>query len=54
MDKATPDRPEISDSVDAEFKGIINYSIIALIQLEKGLSDSADLNEEMVLTSQRE
>ena len=39
-------KQEISDSVDAEFKGIINYSIIALIQLEKGLSDSADLNEE--------
>ena len=39
-------KQEISDSVDAEFKGIINYSIIALIQLEKGLSDSADLNEQ--------
>jgi len=39
-------KQEISDSVDAEFKGIINYSIIALIQLEKGLADSADLNEQ--------
>ncbi len=39
-------KQEVSDTVDGEFKGIINYSIIALIQLEKGLSDSADLNLE--------
>jgi len=39
-------KQEVSDSVDAEFRGIINYSIIALIQLEKGLSDSADLDVE--------
>tara|TARA_Y100001968_G_scaffold332268_1_gene389749 strand:- start:1094 stop:1630 length:537 start_codon:yes stop_codon:yes gene_type:complete len=39
-------RQEVSDSVDGEFKGIINYSIIALIQLEKGLADSADLGIE--------
>ena len=39
-------KQEVGDSVEAEFKGIINYSIIALIQLEKGLSDSADLTQE--------
>ena len=39
-------RQQVSDSVDGEFKGIINYSIIALIQLEKGLADSADLGIE--------
>jgi len=39
-------KQEVSDSVDGEFKGIINYSIIALIQLEKGLADSADLRIE--------
>ena len=39
-------RQQVGDSVEAEFRGIINYSIIALIQLEKGLSDSADLNLE--------
>ena len=39
-------KQEIGDSVEAEFKGIINYSIIALIQLDKGLSDSADLTQE--------
>ena len=38
-------KQEVGDSVEAEFKGIINYSIIALIQLEKGLSDSADLTQ---------
>ena len=36
-------KQEVSDSIDGEFRGIINYSIIALIQLEKGLADSADL-----------
>ena len=39
-------KQEVLDSIDAEFKGIINYSIIALIQLEKGFSDTADLNLE--------
>ena len=39
-------KQEVDDSIEAEFRGIINYSIIALIQLEKGLSDSADLNLE--------
>ena len=39
-------RQEISDSIEAEFRGIINYSIIALIQLEKGLADSPDLSIE--------
>ena len=39
-------KQEVSDTIDGEFRGIINYSIIALIQLEKGLSDSADLSLE--------
>jgi len=39
-------KQEVSDSIDGEFRGIINYSIIALIQLEKGVSDSADLSLE--------
>ncbi|MBJ05466.1 MAG: hypothetical protein CMP65_06195 [Flavobacteriales bacterium] len=39
-------RQEVGDSIEAEFKGIINYSVIALIQLEKGFSDSPDLNNE--------
>ncbi len=37
-------KQEVSNTVEGEFKGIINYSIIALIQLEKGLADSADLD----------
>ena len=43
-------KQEISDTIDGEFRGIINYSIIALIQLEKGLSDSADLSLEIVFS----
>ncbi len=39
-------KQEVSDTIDGEFRGIINYSIIALIQIEKGVSDSADLSLE--------
>jgi hypothetical protein len=39
-------RQEVSDSIEAEYRGILNYSIIALIQLEKGLYDSPDLSVE--------
>ena len=39
-------KQEISDSIENEFKGIINYSIIALIQLEKGMADNPDLNKD--------
>src|SRR5690606_705601 len=31
-----------------EFIGIINYSVMALIQLEKGVAEQPDLNEEEV------
>jgi len=37
-------KQQVNDSVEGEFQGIINYSIIALIQLDKGLADNADLN----------
>ena len=39
-------KQEVNDSVDGEFQGIINYSIIALIQVDKGLAHTADLNLE--------
>ncbi|RPG60415.1 MAG: DUF1599 domain-containing protein [Flavobacteriales bacterium TMED191] len=37
-------KQQVNDSVEGEFQGIINYSIIALIQIDKGLADNADLN----------
>ena len=37
-------KQQVNDSIDGEFRGIINYSIIALIQIEKGLVDSPDLD----------
>ena len=40
----------VSDTIDGEFRGIINYSVIALIQIEKGLADSADLDSEEAST----
>lgn len=35
---------KVEDDVKGEFIGIINYSIIALIQLEKGIATAPDLN----------
>lgn len=42
---------KIAESVKSEYIGIINYAVIALIQLEKGASDTIDLttNEAVVL-----
>ena len=37
-------KQQVIDSIDGEFRGIINYSIIALIQIEKGSVESPDLN----------
>ena len=37
------DKKMVDESEEDEFMAIVNYSIIGLIQLEKGLSD--DLNE---------
>ena len=35
---------KIDEGQESEFIGIINYSIMALIQIEKGISDDADMN----------
>ena len=37
---------KIDEGVTSEFMGILNYSIMALIQLEKGVADQADMNVE--------
>ncbi len=37
---------KIVEGITPEFVGIVNYSIMALIQLELGFSDSADLDEQ--------
>ncbi len=36
---------KIADDESSEFIGIINYSVMALIQLEKGVSEEPDLSE---------
>jgi len=36
---------KIQESVRSEFIGIFNYAVIALIQLELGISDTVDLND---------
>ena len=35
---------KIDEGQEPEFIGIINYSIMALIQIEKGVSDDPDMN----------
>lgn len=35
---------KIDEGIIPEFIGIVNYSIIALIQLEKGVADAEDLS----------
>ncbi|UBM61257.1 DUF1599 domain-containing protein [Candidatus Sulfidibacterium hydrothermale] len=37
---------KIKEGIVPEFIGIVNYSVMALIQLEKGVADSPDLDEE--------
>lgn len=40
---------KVKENEDSEFVGIINYSIMALIQIELGISEKADLNAEEAL-----
>lgn len=39
----------VEEGIDNEFLGIINYGIIALIQLELGISDEGKMNEKEVM-----
>jgi len=40
---------KIDEGIRSEYIGIVNYCIMALIQLEKGTSESADLTEDETL-----
>lgn len=40
------DTRKVEEDEKSEFIGILNYSVIALIQLEKGISDQPDLRDE--------
>jgi len=40
---------KIDEGIQSEYIGIVNYCIMALIQLEKGTSESADLTEDETL-----
>ena len=39
----------VEDRMDGEFIGILNYSLMALVQCEKGIANEPDLNEEEAL-----
>jgi hypothetical protein len=42
---------KVEEGVASEYKGIVNYCIMALVQLEKGYTEDSDLsNEEMMHT----
>ena len=43
------DEKKVDEGEDAEFIGIVNYSIMALIQLELGVADQPDLSNEEVM-----
>lgn len=40
---------KVEEDISNEFVGIVNYSIIALIQLEKGVVDQPDMDNEQVV-----
>jgi len=42
---------KVGDSIEGEFIGILNYSLMALIQLEKGVAEQPDLNVENAVKS---
>ncbi len=39
----------VEESEEAEFIAIVNYAVIGLIQLEKGLSEDLDADAEEIL-----
>lgn len=45
---------KIAEGIEPEFQGIVNYSIMALIQLEKGASDTPDMTAAQALQLYRE
>jgi hypothetical protein len=40
---------KIADNIEGEFIGIINYSVMALIQIEKGIAQQPDLDTETAI-----
>ena len=42
---------KIGDSIYGEFIGILNYSVMALIQLDKGIAEQPDLNVEEAVSA---
>jgi len=40
---------KVNEGIEDEYKAIVNYSIMALIQLEKGYSEDSDMNDKLLL-----
>lgn len=45
----TKEHQKVDEGVIPEFTGIVNYSVMALIQLDLGIADEPDLDEKKVL-----
>lgn len=45
----TKGKSKVDEGIIPEFTGIVNYSVMALIQLELGIAEEADLNEDQVV-----
>lgn len=41
---------KVDEGVDSEYRGIVNYSVMALIQLEKGYSEEDELGKEKIIS----
>lgn len=42
---------KVADSIEGEFIGILNYSVMALIQLDKGIADQPDMDIDSALNA---
>ncbi len=45
---------KVGEGIEVEFIGIVNYSIMALIQLEKGYADQSDMDAEEAISQYEE
>lgn len=45
----TKGKSKVNEGIVPEFAGIVNYSVMALIQLELGIAEEADLNEKQAV-----
>jgi len=45
---------KVEEGVSSEYKGIVNYCVMALVQLEKGYTEDSDLSQEEMMNTYNE